>query len=38
MTAQHEVDFVAQRENDIIPVEVKAGENVRMTSIKSYYK
>ena len=36
--AQHEVDFVVQRENDIIPVEVKAGENVRMTSIKNYYK
>jgi hypothetical protein len=27
-----------QRENDIIPIEVKAGENVRMTSIKNYYK
>ena len=36
--AQHEVGFVVQRENDIIPVEVKAGENVRMTSIKNYYK
>ena len=36
--AQHEVDFVVQRKNDIIPVEVKAGENVRMTSIKNYYK
>lgn len=36
--AQHEVDFVVQKENDIIPVEVKAGENVRMTSIKNYYK
>lgn len=36
--AQHEVDFVVQRENDIIPIEVKAGENVRMTSIKNYYK
>ena len=36
--AQHEVDFVVQRENNIIPVEVKAGENVRMTSIKNYYK
>ena len=36
--AQHEVDFVVQRGNDIIPIEVKAGENVRMTSIKNYYK
>lgn len=36
--AQHEVEFVVQRENDIIPIEVKAGENVRMTSIKNYYK
>ncbi len=35
---QYEVDFVIQRENDIIPVEVKAGENVKATSIKNYYK
>lgn len=35
---QYEVDFVVQRENDIIPLEVKAGENVKATSIKNYYK
>ncbi len=35
---QYEVDFVIQRENDIIPLEVKAGENVKATSIKNYYK
>lgn len=35
---QYEVDFVVQRENDIIPLEVKAGENVRAKSIKNYYK
>lgn len=35
---QYEVDFIIQRENDIIPVEVKAGENVKATSIKNYYK
>lgn len=35
---QYEVDFVIQRENDVIPVEVKAGENVKATSIKNYYK
>ena len=32
----HEVDFVIQRGNDIFPVEVKAGGNVRSTSIKKY--
>lgn len=35
---QYEVDFVIQRKNDIIPIEVKAGENVKATSIKNYYK
>lgn len=35
---RYEVDFIVQRENDIIPVEVKAGENVKATSIKNYYK
>ena len=35
---QYEVDFIIQRENDIIPLEVKAGENVKATSIKNYYK
>ncbi len=36
--SQHEVDFIVQRENDIIPIEVKAGENIKSTSIKNYYK
>lgn len=36
--AQYEVDFIVQRENDIIPIEVKAGENVKATSIRNYYK
>lgn len=35
---QYEVDFVIQRENNIIPIEVKAGENIKATSIKNYYK
>lgn len=35
---QYEVDFIIQRENDIIPIEVKAGENVKAMSIKNYYK
>ncbi len=34
----YEVDFIVQRENNVIPVEVKAGENVKATSIKNYYK
>lgn len=33
---KHEVDFVVQRENAIVPVEVKAGENVRATSLRYY--
>lgn len=36
--AQYEVDFVIQRENELIPLEVKAGENVKATSVKNYYK
>ena len=34
----HEVDFIIQRENDVIPVEVKAGESVKSPSLKSYGK
>ena len=34
----HEVDFVIQLENDIIPIEVKAGQNVGAASIKAYAK
>jgi predicted AAA+ superfamily ATPase len=36
--SRYEVDFVIQRENDIIPIEVKAGENVQSTSLKNYCK
>ena len=36
--APHEVDFILQREGIIIPVEAKAGENVKATSIKRYEK
>ena len=36
--APYEVDFVIQRENAIIPVEAKAGTNVKATSIKNYEK
>ncbi len=32
----YEVDFVIQLENDVIPLEVKSGENVRSASIKRY--
>jgi predicted AAA+ superfamily ATPase len=33
-----EVDFVCQNNNRIIPIEVKAGENLRSKSLKSYYE
>lgn len=36
--APHEVDFIIQKESTVIPVEAKAGENVRATSIKRYEK
>ena len=36
--APYEVDFVIQRENDIIPIEAKAGINVKATSVKNYEK
>lgn len=34
----YEVDFIIQRENDILPIEAKAGTNVKSTSIKNYAK
>ncbi len=34
----HEVDFIIQCENSVIPVEVKAGEAVKAASIKQYIK
>lgn len=36
--APHEVDFIVQHEMDVVPVEAKAGENVKATSIKRYLK
>ena len=36
--AQHEVDFVIQIGDIIVPVEAKAGENIKATSIKRYGK
>ena len=32
------MDFIVQRDNSIIPVEVKAGENVKAVSLKKYAK
>ena len=34
----YEVDFVLQNEDQIIPIEVKAGNNVASTSLKNYIK
>lgn len=34
----HEVDFILQRDADVLPIEAKAGENVKATSIKRYEK
>lgn len=34
--APYEVDFIIERENQIIPIEAKAGTNVKATSIKKY--
>ncbi|MDR0886901.1 MAG: ATP-binding protein [Clostridiales Family XIII bacterium] len=33
---RYEIDFLLQRENDIIPIEVKAGENVKSKSLKMF--
>ncbi len=33
-----EADFIIQYENDIIPIEVKAGINIKATSIENYFK
>ena len=32
------MDFIIQNENDIYPVEVKAGENAAAASLKNYLK
>ena len=34
----HEVDSIIQKDNDIYPIEVKAGVNVAAASIKQYLK
>lgn len=34
--ASHEVDFILQLDNTILPVEAKAGENVKAASLKRY--
>ena len=34
----YEVDFIIQRENDIIPVEVKSADNVESKSLRNYKK
>lgn len=34
----HEVDFIIQRDSDIIPIEAKVGESVKAASIKRYEK
>ena len=36
--APYEVDFLVQREDDIIPIEAKAGESIKSTSLKRYAK
>ena len=35
-SAPYEVDFIIQKENDVLPVEAKAGTNVKAASIKKY--
>ncbi len=32
----YEVDFIIQKENDVLPIEAKAGTNVKATSVKKY--
>jgi len=36
--APYEVDFLVQRGDDIIPIEAKAGESIKSTSLKRYAK
>ena len=36
LNPSYEVNFILQRENDIIPIEVKAEDNVRSTSLRKY--
>jgi predicted AAA+ superfamily ATPase len=37
-TGEAEVDFLVQLEGNVIPIEVKAEENLQAKSLKSYYK
>lgn len=34
----YEVDFIIQRENELFPVEVKSGENIKSKSLKKYFE
>ena len=36
--AAHEVDFIVQRGSDIIPIEAKAGDSIKASSLKRYGK
>ena len=35
--SQAEIDFLIQRENQIVPIEVKSAENLKSRSLRSYY-
>lgn len=36
LDSRHEIDFIIQYKNEIIPIEVKSGENVNNSSFKTY--
>lgn len=35
--AAAEIDFLVQRENQVVPIEVKSAENIRSRSLRVYY-
>ncbi len=35
--ADAEIDFLIQKENQVVPIEVKSAENIRSRSLRSYY-
>jgi predicted AAA+ superfamily ATPase len=35
--SETEIDFLIQKENQVVPIEVKSAENIRSRSLKSYY-
>ncbi|MFN9856395.1 MAG: ATP-binding protein [Bacteroidota bacterium] len=35
--SQTEIDFLIQRENQVVPIEVKSAENLKSRSLRSYY-